>query len=114
MDPSAFELNLSLPADPRFADAMRDLAAHAAHYAGSRGAEAKAFATAVETAARGCLAQAASEAAVPVVVRRGGGPVEILMRCDRRFDIGNVASSAVTIEWPRGDRGMMCRVALDL
>jgi hypothetical protein len=113
MDASAFELHLSLPADPRFAHAMRDLAAHAAHYAGSRATEGKAFATAVENAARGCLAQAASEAAVPVVVRRDGGPLEILMGCDRTFDIA-AGSSVITIEWPKGERGMSCRIALNL
>lgn len=114
MDASAFELNLSLPADPRFAHTMRDLAAHAAQYAGYGGAEAAAFVAAVETAARGCLARAAGGTLVPVVVRRGGGPVEVLIGCDHRFEISGGRGTDITIDWSRDARGMMCRVALDL
>jgi hypothetical protein len=114
MDASAFELNLLLPADPRFADTIRDLAAHAAHYAGCRGAEAQAFGTAVETAARGCLTRAVGGAVVPVVVRRGGGPVEILIGCDQRFEVSGAPGTDITIEWSRHARGLMCRIALNV
>ena len=114
MDASAFELNLSLPADPRFADAMRDLAAHAAHYAGCRGTEAKVFASAVETVARGCLARGTGGATVPVVVRRGGGPVEILIGCDQRFEIDVAAGADIKVEWSREAHGLRCRVSLNI
>src|SRR5918999_24110 len=97
MDATSFELNLSLPSDARYAEAMRELAVHAARYAGCRGADAEEYGTAVEIVVRACLA-GKDRAAVPVIVRRGAGPVEFLIGCDGTVE--NVSrDSHITVGW---------------
>jgi hypothetical protein len=72
-----FELSLSLPADPRFAAMLRDLAVHGAKQAGHTDVEASAFGRRVEQAARDSLADAPDAVNIPVTVRCTEGPVEV-------------------------------------
>jgi hypothetical protein len=112
MNAADFELNLSLPAEERFATTMRDLAAHAARYAGSGEEDADRYAAAVEGVVRGCLGRASKGVAVPVILRRGSGPLEVLIGCEARFDAA--PHEGVSVGWTR-ERGVaMCRVALNL
>lgn len=112
MDATSFELNLSLPTDARYAATLRDLAVHAARYAGCRGADADRFGAAVEAIVLGCLAHVASdEMPLPIVVRRGDGPVEVLIACERRFDAVPVKDSHISVAWVRERGRQMCCVA---
>jgi len=112
MDATSFELNVSLPNDARYAAALRDLAVHAARYAGCRGADADRFGAVVETIMLGCLTQAPSgERALPIVVRRGDGPLEVLIACERRFDAVPVKDSHISVAWVRERGRQMCCVA---
>ena len=113
MNAADFELNLSLPAETRFATTMRDLAAHAARYAGCTERDAERYAAAVESVARSCLDQAAAGAQVPAILRRGAGPVEFLIGCEGRFDTAE-HEDRVTVGWTREQGTAMCRVAMDL
>ena len=78
-----FELNVSLPYDPRFAETLRLLVVHAAESAGSSGPEAEAFGRTVEQAVQDAIqkwpqgAQAGAE--LDVIVRRRTGPVEVVI-----------------------------------
>ena len=76
---SDFELNMSIPADPRFAETVRELAVHAARYCGCSEATAHAFGREVEEATRGHIENRGGDAAVPLVFRRAAGPVEVLV-----------------------------------
>ena len=111
MNASAFELNVSLPADPRFAQAMRDLAAHAARYAGCVDEEAESYADAVLAVVLGCLDQHPSGHPVPVILRRGNGPVEFLIGCEMQFEADVSPGRHITIGWRREDGRHMCCVA---
>jgi len=110
MDRTSFELNVSLPADGRFAATVRDLAVHAARYAGCRGGDAEAFGDAVERVMMGCVNGSFRGAAVPIVVRRIHGPVEVLIACDHRFDARS-AEAHIRIEWTRQDGRDVCRIS---
>ena len=123
MNAADFELNLLLPAESRFAPAMRDLAAHAARYAGCNEQEAERYGTTVEHVVHACLEQigrgavsgteqGALQRAVPVVLRRGAGPVEFLIGCERRFE-ATPPGGRVTIAWTEEQGRAMCRVALE-
>jgi hypothetical protein len=111
MDPTRFELNASFPCDARHARVVRQLAEHAARYAGCPGRDAEAFGAAVEAVALGCVAAAASAAALPIVVRRDDGPVEVLIMCQRRFETAAPGDDHVTVGWTRHGGGEACRVA---
>ena len=74
-----FELNVSLPYDPRFADTARELAIYAARQAGYGEDEARAFGGAVERVIRGHIATGPSGSHIPFTVRRAAGPVEVLI-----------------------------------
>jgi len=113
MNAADFELNMSLPAEQRFATTMRDLAAHAARYAGCTEKDADRYGAAVESVARSCLERASAGAAVPAILRRGSGPVEFLIACEGRFDAAT-HEGRVTVGWTREQGTPMCRVALDL
>ena len=113
MNAADFELNLSLPAEERFATTMRDLAAHAARYAGCTEKDADRFGAAVEGVARKCLDRAVAGAEVPAVLRRGAGPVEFLIGCEGCFDAAT-HEEGVTVGWTREQGRSMCRVAIDL
>jgi hypothetical protein len=109
VDATSFELNVSLPCDGRYAETMRELAVHAARYAGCRGLDADRYGAAVEAVARACLAES-GRATVPVIVRRGIGPVEFLIACN-----GTVETVShdihITIGWTEEDGRRMCRIA---
>jgi hypothetical protein len=112
MNAADFELNMSLPPEERFATTMRDLAAHAARYAGCTETDADRYGAAVESVARRCLNRAPAGAAVPAIVRRGSGPVEFLIGCEGRFDAAT-QGGRVTVGWTSEEGTSMCRVALD-
>ena len=76
---SDYELTVSIPCDPRFADTVRELAVHAARHAGCSDARAQAFGREVEEAARGYIAHGGGDAGLPLVFRRTTGPVEVLV-----------------------------------
>jgi hypothetical protein len=113
MNAADFELNLSLPAEERFAPAMRELAAHAARYAGCTEADADRYGAAVELVVRRCIDGAAAGAELSAALRRGAGPLEFLIGCEPRFS-GATEEGRVTVGWTRERGTSMCRVALDL
>jgi len=76
---SHFEINVSLPSEPRFAETARELAIHAARHAGCGEDEARAFGRDVEGVIRDHMEHVASGASIPLVVRRVAGPVEVLV-----------------------------------
>src|SRR5687767_2492034 len=76
---SDFVLNVSIPRDPRFAETVRELAVHAARYAGCSEARANAFGREVEEATRRHIENGGGEVLVPLVFRRTTGPVEVLV-----------------------------------
>ncbi|MGH9347027.1 MAG: hypothetical protein ACRD26_07150, partial [Vicinamibacterales bacterium] len=69
------------------------------------------YGAAVEGVALGCLGRAPSGADVPVIVRRGNGPVEFLIACEHRFDAAAAPDTRIVIGWTREAAGQMCRVA---
>jgi hypothetical protein len=77
--PFDFELNVSIPPDPRFAETIRELAVHAARYTGCSEARANAFGREVEHATRGHIEDGSGDAGVPLIFRRVAGPVEVLV-----------------------------------
>jgi hypothetical protein len=74
-----FELNVSLPHDPRFAETARELAVYAARQAGYGEDEARAFGGAVERIIRGHIATVPAGTDIPLILRRAAGPVEVLI-----------------------------------
>lgn len=113
MNAADFELKLSLPAEARLANAIRDLAVHAARYAGCTESDADRYGAAVESVVRSCLDRAAAGADVPAILRRGAGPVEFLIGCEERCDAAP-QKGRVTVGWTREHGMSMCRVAMDL
>jgi hypothetical protein len=109
VDATSFELNVSVPCDRRYAGTMRELAVHAARYAGCRGSDADRYGSAVEQVVRACLVEGA-RGAVPVIVRRGQGPVEFLIACDAAVETAS-RDVHITIEWTEEAGRRMCRVA---
>jgi hypothetical protein len=112
MDATSFELNLSIPNDARYVAALRDVAVHAARYAGCRGADADRFGAAVEAILLRCLTHGGpGQTPLPIVVRRGDGPVEVLVACERRFDAVAVNDTHISVAWVCERGRQMCRVA---
>ncbi len=75
-----FELHVSIPCDPRYAETVRELAVHAARHAGCSDARARAFGDEVAQAPRGYIERSGSDTAgLPLVVRRRTGPVQVLV-----------------------------------
>ena len=109
MDATSFELNVSLPCDRRYVATMRELAIHAARYAGCRGPDADRFGAAVEAVVGACLGEGGC-ATVPVIVRRGVGPVEFLIACNGTVETGS-ADMHITIGWTEEAGRRMCRIA---
>jgi hypothetical protein len=70
-----FELQLSVPRDPRYAAMVRGVAEHAARYAGGGGANAERFGLAVEAAAPIHLPATGED--MPVTVRRQPSGLEV-------------------------------------
>ena len=76
------------------------------------GADADRFGAVVETIMLGCLTHVASgETPLPIVVRRGDGPVEVLIACDRRFDAVPVKDLHISVAWICEHGRQMCCVA---
>lgn len=74
------ELTLSVPCDLRFADTAGSLAVHAARQAGCSRAAAEAFGRRVAACVRESIqTRATTTDLLPVVVRHGRGPVEVLV-----------------------------------
>ena len=74
------ELTLSVPCDLRFADTAGSLAVHAARQAGCSRTEAEAFGRRVAACVRESIqTRATTTDLLPVVVRHGRGPVEVLV-----------------------------------
>jgi hypothetical protein len=111
VDATSFELNVSVPCDGRYAGTMRELAVHAARYAGCRGLDADRYGAAVEQVVRACLVEC--RATVPVIVRRGAGPVEFLIACDATVETAS-RDVHITIEWTEEAGRRMCRVARNM
>jgi hypothetical protein len=109
MDATSFALNISLPSDTRFLPAIRDVAVHAARYAGCRASDADSFGATVEGIVSQCVASHGEP--VKVIVRRDAGPVEVLIACARRFDVGSTRDSHITVEWTEEHGHHTCRVA---
>jgi hypothetical protein len=81
VDATSFEINVTVAANPGFAAALRDLAVHAARYAGCRGADADIFGGVVEAIVRACF-DGAPGSDMPVIIRRSNGPLEFLIASD--------------------------------
>jgi hypothetical protein len=109
VDATSFELNLVVPNDDRYAQTMRELAVHAARYAGCRGADADQYGAAVEAVARACLAEGEA-AEIPVIVRRDVGPVEFLIACSVSVETRS-RDTHITIGMTEEAGQRMCRVA---
>ncbi len=110
MDATLFEVCLQLPGDARLVDAVSDVAATAARYAGCADVDAAAFATVVE----GVMAQCLGGALMSVVVRRQHGPVEVLIECPKQFEPAPVQDQRISIGWATEGGRSMCRVSRSL
>jgi hypothetical protein len=109
VDATSFELNVWLPCDDRYVETMRELAVHAARYAGCRGLDADRYGAAVEAVVRACLGEG-GRVAVPVIVRRGVGPVEFLIACNGTVETTSL-DVHITIGWTDEAGRRMCRIA---
>jgi hypothetical protein len=78
VDATRFEFNVMVPRDESGALVLRKLAEQAARYVGAE-ANADGFGAAVEEAARAQVNGSAGAGAIPCVVRRSDGPVEVLV-----------------------------------
>jgi hypothetical protein len=113
MNAADFDLNLSLPAERRFAKTMGELAAHAAKYAGGEEDVADSFGATVERIVHECVDRLAPGTEVPIVLRRDSGPLEFLIGCDIRFD-PKQPDRRIRIDWTHDDGRRMCRVTLEM
>jgi hypothetical protein len=78
MDPVAFDLRLSIPADARLAGMVRDLAVHGVRQIGLGEPDATAFGRRVEEAFREAI-QGAEHARISMVIRKVAGPLEVVI-----------------------------------
>ena len=78
MDPLAFDLRLSIPADARLAGMVRDLAVHGVRQIGLGERDATAFGRRVEEAFRESI-QGAEHARMSVVMGKAAGPLEVVI-----------------------------------
>lgn len=108
MDPRAFELNVAIPGERRYARTIGALAKHAAKYAGIAERDASHFGSVVERVVDACVREG-DGATVPVIIRRSGGPVEFLIQTDRNVGLTRGEDRQVTGRWvtERG-RKMLC------
>jgi hypothetical protein len=74
-----FQLDVTMPRESRFVPTVRDLAVQAARLAGCSGPDADAFGDSVEVALDHHLRHHASDAPIAIVVRRDGGPLQVLV-----------------------------------
>ena len=110
MDATSFEMNVLLPSDPRYVGTIRELAIHAARYVGCRGADAERFGDVVAHVVLGCLTDAGNDA-MPVIVRRRDGPLEVLIASEHCFEAESTRDAHISIEWTHVAGRRMCRVA---
>jgi len=85
VDATSFEINVAMPADARYIEVIRDLAIHAARYAGCRGADADLYGAVIEGVVRACLGREPVMGTRPVIIRRQNGPIEFLIASDLGF-----------------------------
>jgi hypothetical protein len=74
-----FQLDVTIPRDVRYVATVRDLAVQAARFAGCSPPDAATFGRSVEAVFDESLRQATSDAPIAIVVRRGEGPLEVLV-----------------------------------
>ena len=86
-----FELSLSVPPDPRFAETMRLVAVQAVQQVGGSEAEAAAFGADVERAMRECMTPPGKNVEIAVNVQ--DGEVEMVMTCGRTIRIAYPVTS---------------------
>ncbi|MEQ1574141.1 MAG: hypothetical protein ABL993_07830 [Vicinamibacterales bacterium] len=82
-----FDFTISVPADRRYADTLRALAARAARQAGCAAGEVEAFETEVHDAVLRCLAGASHPDVISVTLRQGATDVEALIDCGRTIRV---------------------------
>lgn len=80
---AVFDLRVTVPADPQYAEMVRGVVVHGARHAGCLEADASAFGGKVEEAIRDMLAAAGPDASVSIAVRRVRGPMEVVVSSDR-------------------------------
>jgi hypothetical protein len=111
LTPTGGGLNVTAAPDPRLSDAMRDLAVHAARYAGCRGADADIFGNVVEGVVRTCLEEMRGARDVAVIVRRANGPVEFLISSDCEAVTGGERDPHITVTNVNVRGRRMCCIA---
>ena len=84
---NGFELNVSIPADGRFAATLAVLAEHAAYHAGCDKQLSAEFGAAVDAAVHDCLAAPAKDVSIAVVFRHAGAEIEALLTCGERIRV---------------------------
>jgi hypothetical protein len=77
VDATRFEFQVSVPRDAEVAAVVRMLAEQAARYAGCNESGAAAFGEQVAEAVRAHLNGSHTHTAIPVIVRRSTGPLEV-------------------------------------
>jgi hypothetical protein len=77
------EIQVDVPADPRFVGMVRELAAHGARHAGCQDADAAEFAARVEHSAREQFARCGGDSVVVVTVRQTQAAVEVVIGTSR-------------------------------
>lgn len=112
MAATAFELKMSFPAEARFAATLRDLAVHAARFAGAHGTDPDRYGAAVERVVLACVHRHRGGGPLAMVLRRSSGPVEFLLECESRFAAASDDAS-VAIGWTREAGREVCRVTVD-
>ena len=112
MDKGDFELNVWLAAEPQYARTVRELAAHAARYAGCEPEQVERYAAAVERVVLTCIEHGRGGGGVPVVFRRGGGPLECLVACEGGVE--GQEDDRVSVSWTREHGTGVCRVAVEM
>ena len=80
-----FEFDMSIPADPQFADTLRLVAAQVARQSGANEADAVSFGADVERALRECLDTAAGQ--IDVILHGRAAEVEVVLNCGRTIKV---------------------------
>ena len=80
-----FELDMSIPADPQFAETLRLVAAQVARQAGANEADAVSFGDEVERALRQCFGSRAGQ--IAVVLHGRTAEVEVVLTCGRTIRV---------------------------
>lgn len=80
-----FELDMSIPANPQFAEILRLVAAQVARQSGANEADAVSFGDDVERASRDCIGNNGSQIAVALYGR--AAEVEVVLTCGRTIRV---------------------------